>query len=101
MKEKLKSLMQKPISKVAAFAGALGSGLAGAMTAHAEGTVTDGAAAAQTLMNTMAQTLNLTNMVTIITAGIGAVLALYLGWWGARKLTRMLMGVFNKGRIKF
>lgn len=101
MKKKLKSLLSKPIAKVAAFAGALSSGVAGAMSVHAADAVTDGAQAAQTLLGKMAETLNLTNMVTIITAGIGAVLALYLGWWGARKLTRMLMGVFNKGRIKF
>lgn len=97
---KLKNMIAKPINKYALAVGAGSSVLMASIPAFADD-VTDGAQAAQQLLTAMTATLNLQNMVTIITAGIGAVLALYLGWWGARKLARMLMGVFNKGRIRF
>jgi p-aminobenzoyl-glutamate transporter AbgT len=101
IKEKLQNVFAKPINKYAIAVGAGSSIAAASFNVFAADPVTDGAAAAEQLLNAMTATLNLQNMVTIITAGIGAVLALYLGWWGARKLARMLMGVFNKGRIRF
>ena len=35
----------------------------------------------------------------LLTIGIGAVIGLFLAWWGARKLVRMLMGAFKKGKV--
>lgn len=55
--------------------------------------------AAKALMDTATQTLNIGNVVAILSAGIGAVLGMFLSWWGARKLVNMLIKVFKKGKI--
>lgn len=55
--------------------------------------------AAQSLMETATGTLNIGNIVAIIGAGIGAVIGLFLAWWGARKLVKMLMSAFKKGKV--
>ena len=36
----------------------------------------------------------------IFGAGIGAVLGLFLAWWGARKLFNMLKGAITKGSAR-
>lgn len=76
--------------------------LGGTVTAFAEEVGTSGAdavKAAKDLMQTATGTLNITNIVAIIGAGIGAVIGLFLAWWGARKLLGMLMKAFKKGKV--
>ena len=60
---------------------------------------TDAVNAAKELMTTASGTLNIANIVAIIGAGIGAVIGLFLAWWGARKLLGMLMKAFKKGKV--
>lgn len=55
--------------------------------------------AAQSLLESATGTLNISNIVAIVGAGIGAVIGLFLAWWGARKLVRMLMAAFKKGKV--
>lgn len=74
--------------------------LAPATTAFcADGDVNEAVQAAETLMGKLTAVLNITNMVAVVGAGISACAGLFLGWWGARKLVRMLMGVFKKGKL--
>lgn len=78
--------------------------LGGTVTALAADTGTGGGAneaveAAKQLMTTATGTLNIANIVAIIGAGIGAVIGLFLAWWGARKLLGMLMKAFKKGKV--
>lgn len=104
MNERVKSFMQKSkrtIGKAVGVAAGFAMTAATAITAHAEDGVNDGVSAARTLMGELTRTLNISNAVAIITAGIGAVLGLFLAWWGARKLGNMVITVFRKGKIKF
>lgn len=69
------------------------------MTAFAADTDTEAVSAAKALMEAATATLNIGNVVAILSAGIGAVLGMFLSWWGARKLVNMLIKVFKKGKI--
>lgn len=75
----------------------------GTLTAFAAepsvGAGADAVNAAKELMTTATGTLNIANIVAIIGAGIGAVIGLFLAWWGARKLLGMLMKAFKKGKV--
>lgn len=84
---------------VAAFSG--GAVMAGgAISAFAtDPTQAEAVSAAKSLMDTATQTMNIGNIVAIVGAGIGAVIGLFLAWWGARKLVRMLMNAFKKGKV--
>ena len=73
--------------------------LAPASTAFCAEDVSEAVQAAQTLMGKLTAVLNITNIVAILGAGITACAGLFLAWWGARKLVRMLMGVFKKGKL--
>lgn len=93
----IKQKLKQHASKIfAAFSG--GAVMAsGAISAFA--TEGEAVSAAKALMDTATQTMNITNIVAIIGAGIGAVIGLFLAWWGARKLVRMLMAAFKKGKV--
>lgn len=70
-----------------------------AETTPSTGSVDEAVQAAKTLMNNVTSVLNITNIVSILSAGLTAVLGLFLAWWGARKLVKMVMAVFKKGKI--
>lgn len=40
------------------------------------------------------------NVVSILALGLGASIALFLGWFGIRKLVTMLTNALRKGKIK-
>lgn len=63
------------------------------------GTASEGVSAAKNLLETASGSLNIGNVVAIIGAGIGAVVGLFLAWWGARKLVRMLVSALKKGKV--
>ena len=46
--------------------------------------------------------LNITpaNVLTVLASGIGICLALCFAWWGARKLARMFMSAFKRGKLR-
>lgn len=82
----------------------VGTALGSSITALANETATTGTAeeavqAAKTLMGEVTTVLNITNVVAILSAGIGSCLGLWLAWWGARKLVKMVVNVFRKGKI--
>lgn len=60
---------------------------------------TEAVSAAKALLDDATATLNIGNIVAIVGAGIGAVIGIFLAWWGARKLVRMLMAAFKKGKV--
>lgn len=99
MLEKLKSKLSTAKCKIACSVGAGFATLSTAMTALAEGENTEAVSAAKSLMEAATSTLNIGNVVSILSAGIGAVLGMFLSWWGARKLLNMLLKVFKKGKI--
>lgn len=74
--------------------------VSGAMSAFAAEGSGEAVSAAKALMNDATAEMNIGNIVAIIGAGIGAVIGLFLAWWGARKLVSMLMNAFKKGKVK-
>lgn len=95
-KEKCKAKASKIVAAVSGGAVMLG----GAVTAlAADGADTEAVSAAKSILSSATGTLNIGNIVAIIGAGIGAVIGLFLAWWGARKLVRMLMTAFKKGKV--
>lgn len=57
--------------------------------------------AAKTVLDGVTGTMNIANVVSILGIGIAAAIGLVLLWWGARKLVRVVMGAFRKGKISF
>ena len=98
----MKKIFDKCKGKVKYLASSL-AGVAvmtgGAVQAFAADNSSEAVSAAKSLMENATSTLNITNIVAILGAGIGAVIGLFLSWWGARKLVRMLMGAFKKGKV--
>lgn len=102
-KQKVKQFFSSTKGKVATAVAGVGSALAMPMTAFAaDGAVANNEAinAIKSLLTTAQGSINITNIVSIVGAGIGAVLGLFLVWWGARKLVNMLVTVFKKGKVK-
>lgn len=96
----IKNKVKQHASKICAAltGGAVMTG--GAVTAFAADASTgEAVSAAKSLLETATGTINIGNIVAIVGAGIGAVIGLYLAWWGARKLVRMLMSAFSKGKV--
>lgn len=62
----------------------------------------DGAAAiagAQSIFSQATSTLTIGNVVSVIGICIGAAVALYLLWWGLRKVLRVVKAAFSKGKV--
>lgn len=101
MLKKVKAFMADKWNKLAGAVAGVGTVVTGAITARASEpvAVTEAVSAAKAVMETATSTLNIGNIVAIIGAGIGAVIGLFLAWWGARKLVRMLKNAFTKGNV--
>ena len=55
--------------------------------------------AATEMLGLVTAEINFGTILSVIGVGIGAALALMLGWWGLRKLVRMVIGAFQKGKV--
>lgn len=102
MLDKVKQGFKRFGSKIAAVVTGGAVMATSAITAFAAdpaGTPAEGVSAAKSLLETAAGSLNIGNVVAIIGAGIGAVVGLFLAWWGARKLVRMLVSALKKGKV--
>lgn len=56
--------------------------------------------AAETLFAQITNTINFANIAKVLGIGLGAVLGIWLAWWGLKKLFGMLQSVIRGGRIK-
>lgn len=54
----------------------------------------------ESLITTMQGQISVQTVVAILAAAIGVCIGLVFMWWGARKVTGMLMAAFKKGKIK-
>lgn len=43
--------------------------------------------------------ISVTTVIAVIAGAIGAAIGLVFMWWGVRKLIRVIMGAFRKGRL--
>ena len=73
-----------------------------AVSAFAEGAGTAGApavSAVQSVFNDVTGTINIGNVVSILAIVVSAGVGLVLMWFGIRKVIRIIMGAFRKGKI--
>lgn len=43
--------------------------------------------------------VNVTTVIAVVAGAVGAAIGLVFMWWGIRKLIRVLMSAFRKGRL--
>lgn len=55
--------------------------------------------AATQIFDSIYAELNFTTILSVLGVAIGAALAVFLGWWSIRKVTRMVMNAFSKGKV--
>ena len=69
--------------------------------ASAVDTVTDKTPAdcATEVFNTMHSVLNFTTILEVIAVALSAALAIFLGWWAIRKVARMVLNAFSRGKV--
>lgn len=72
------------------------------VTCFAAGT-TEGAAeavaAAETVLNSVTAVLNITNVAAILAACMGSATILFLAWWGVRKVVKVTVNAFSRGKL--
>lgn len=55
----------------------------------------------QSVLDAMTAQISVSTVVGVIAAAVGAGIGLVFMWWGVRKLTKVLMGAFRSGKLKF
>lgn len=55
--------------------------------------------AATTVFQTLHESLNFTTILSVIGVALGAGVGIFLGWWAIRKVLRVVMSAFKKGKI--
>ena len=55
--------------------------------------------AATNIFGTVTGSLTIANIVSILGIALGAAVVLFLFWWGARKVVRMITAAFKKGKV--
>lgn len=96
----IKEKIKKHASRIVAACTGGAVMASGAISAFAaDATANEAVSAAKNMLETATGTMNIGNIVAIVGAGIGAVIGLFLAWWGVRKLVGMLMNAFKKGRV--
>lgn len=60
---------------------------------------TEAVAAATTVLGSVTAVLNITNVAAILAACMGSATLLFLAWWGVRKVTRVTVNAFAKGKL--
>lgn len=51
------------------------------------------------IFTALQEQISVTTVVGVLAAVVGACIGLVFMWWGVRKVTRMLMSAFRKGKI--
>lgn len=59
----------------------------------------DAISAVQTVFTDVTGTINIGNIVSILAIVVGACVGLVLMWFGIRKVIKIIMGAFRKGKI--
>lgn len=53
----------------------------------------------QSIISALEQQVSVSTVVGVIAAGMAACVGLAFMWWGVRKLVRMIMAAFKKGKV--
>ena len=102
---KVKQFLSERANRVAiAVGGSLGTVVGGVTAAFADGAagaasgsdVTNGVT---TVTNAVTSAFNISTIAEIIGIVLAGCVGLFLFWWGARKVVRMISAAFKKGKI--
>lgn len=55
----------------------------------------------QSVLTAITEQIGVSTVVGVLASAVGAGIGLVFMWWGVRKLTRVLMGAFRSGKLKF
>lgn len=53
----------------------------------------------QSVITALQEQISVSTVVGVLAVAAGAAVGLAFMWWGVRKLTRVLMGAFKKGKV--
>lgn len=53
----------------------------------------------QSILTTLQGQISVSTVVSVLAVAAGAAVGLAFMWWGVRKLTRVLMSAFKKGKV--
>lgn len=51
------------------------------------------------VLNAITAQISVTTVIAVVAGAVTAAIGLVFMWWGLRKLTRVLMGAFRKGKL--
>lgn len=51
------------------------------------------------VLNAVTSQISVSTVVEVLAVGVGAAVGLVFMWWGVRKLIRVLMSAFRKGKL--
>ncbi len=104
MLQKFKKGLMEFVHSVEAKVGALG-GVAvsmlsvGASASGGGATTTVGVSDIQPVLTALEGQISVSTVVAVLAAGAGIAVGFAFMWWAGRKLVRMLMSAFKKGRV--
>lgn len=103
IKERIKKCFSKAKKLVAAVGTAVVVGVTMAVSSFAAETDPSGSAeavaAAKTVLSSITEVLNITAVAAILAACMGSATALFLAWWGVRKVTKVTVRAFSHGKL--
>lgn len=70
-----------------------------AFAVEGEAAGADAIAAAKSIIGEATATINVANLTKILVYGVGIAIVLFLMWWGARKLLRIVTAAFKRGKV--
>ena len=51
------------------------------------------------VLSAITDQISVTTVIGVVAGAVGAAIGLVFMWWGVRKLIRVIMGAFRKGRL--
>lgn len=98
--KKLRMFFSKSKKKIAAGVVTVIGIVSTAISSFAAGEdVTAAVEAAKSVQTSLTSVLNVTNIAAILAACIGAAGVLFLAWWGVRKVVKVTVNAFAKGKL--
>lgn len=99
VKKGLREFAGSMYAKVGALGGMAVSTLAVGASASGSGSTTVSVTDIQPVLTALQAQISVSTVVTVLAAGAGIAVGFAFMWWAGRKLVRMLMSAFKKGRV--
>lgn len=64
------------------------------------GSTAIGSAAFRSVIDAVTAQISVTSVVEVLAFAVPICIGLVFMWWGVRKVTRMIMGAFRKGKLR-